>query len=254
MIRLIQNRLIIPRGDTGSFTILNLKESHATDVAVFSIFDERTRKVIFSKYVEFVEDNMLKITFSHADTVNLNPGRYVWDIKVYSNPLFVDGILIGGDEIDSYYAGFSLPTCEIKESVDTYLCGCDKHNNTLFPDKINLINEALKEAQFYAGKAKDSAEHYPIIQNSYWYVWNPLKEGYINTNIKANGDSVVVSVEVINEETLKVIFSDNTYQIIHLSGLDSLILDNDLIYDAGNIDNGLEPEEDSILDAGSLEE
>jgi len=43
MIRLIQRRLIIPRGDTGSFTIPALKSMQPEDVAVFSIYDPLTK-------------------------------------------------------------------------------------------------------------------------------------------------------------------------------------------------------------------
>lgn len=40
MIRLIQRRLIIPRGDTGSFTIPMLENvSKANTIAIFSIFN-----------------------------------------------------------------------------------------------------------------------------------------------------------------------------------------------------------------------
>ena len=40
MIRLIQRRLIIPRGDTGSFSIPVLKNS-TDNIAVFTIFNEQ---------------------------------------------------------------------------------------------------------------------------------------------------------------------------------------------------------------------
>jgi len=40
----------------------------------------------------------------------------LWDIKLYRGPKYdEEGKIIGGDEIDSYYAAFSLPVCEIKE-------------------------------------------------------------------------------------------------------------------------------------------
>jgi hypothetical protein len=49
MIRLIQRRLIIPRGDTGSFTIPTLGDVSNGDVAVFSIYDALTHKTVFEK-------------------------------------------------------------------------------------------------------------------------------------------------------------------------------------------------------------
>jgi len=42
MIRLVQRRLIIPRGDTGIFTIPVLANSNGVGVAVFSIIDPLT--------------------------------------------------------------------------------------------------------------------------------------------------------------------------------------------------------------------
>lgn len=115
MIRLIQRRLIIPRGDTGSFTIPVLGTVENGDIAVFSIYDPMTHTTIFEKEISFTQE-FLTIEFTHEDTVNLIPKKYVWDIKVYKNPQRdEEGLLIGGDEINSYYAAFSLPVCEIKE-------------------------------------------------------------------------------------------------------------------------------------------
>lgn len=57
---------------------------------------------------------MITINFTHNDTKNLPIGLYNWDIKIYTNPQRDDsGLLIDGDEVDSYYAGFKLPECEI---------------------------------------------------------------------------------------------------------------------------------------------
>ena len=85
------------------------------DIAVFSIFDPMTHSTVFEKEIPTAEE-VLEFSFSHNDTVKLEPKRYVWDIKIYRNPQRdEDGLLIGGDEIDSYYAAFSLPICEIKE-------------------------------------------------------------------------------------------------------------------------------------------
>ena len=49
MIRLIQRRLIIPRGDTGSFTIPTRGTVEEGDVAVFSLYDALTHKTVFEK-------------------------------------------------------------------------------------------------------------------------------------------------------------------------------------------------------------
>ena len=115
MIRLIQRRLIIPRGDTGSFTIPMQGTLGDNDIAVFSIYDPMTHNTVFEKEIPATEDT-LTISFAHDDTVKLTPKKYLWDIKIYKNPQRdEDSLLIGGDEINSYYAAFSLPVCEIKE-------------------------------------------------------------------------------------------------------------------------------------------
>ena len=115
MIRLIQRRLIIPRGDTGSFSIPTQGSVEEGDIAVFSIYDPMTRTTVFEKEIPATEE-ILTIPFTHNDTVNLQPKKYVWDIKIYKNPQRdEDSLLIGGDEINSYYAAFSLPVCEIRE-------------------------------------------------------------------------------------------------------------------------------------------
>ena len=113
MIRLIQRRLIIPRGDTGTFTVPVLATKNTGDVAVFSIIDTMTDKKVFEKIVNVSGDTMT-IEFSHYDTVNLPVGKYVWDIKFYQNPEFMDGVLVNGVEVDSYYAAFTMPICEIR--------------------------------------------------------------------------------------------------------------------------------------------
>ena len=114
MIRLAQRRLIIPRGDTGQFSVPALIDAipGAEMIAVFSIFNEQER--IWTHEYE-VENGMVTIKFEHDDTRNLPVGKYFWDIKIYVNPEHDNetGLLINGDEVHSYYAGFKLPECEI---------------------------------------------------------------------------------------------------------------------------------------------
>lgn len=117
MIRLVQRRLIIPRGDTGSFTIPVQGTVEEGNIAVFSIYDPITKKTVLEKEITFIgNEETFTINFTHADTVNIPPKKYLWDIKIYKNPQRdEDSLLVGGDEINSYYAAFSLPVCEIKE-------------------------------------------------------------------------------------------------------------------------------------------
>ena len=114
MLRLINRRLIIPRGDSGSFALPTLGIADEGNVAIFSIFDTLTRETLLEKRVDASED-FIYINLTHDDT-NIPDGKYYWDIKIYREPQFdEDGVLIGGEEVDSYYSAYKLPYCIIKE-------------------------------------------------------------------------------------------------------------------------------------------
>ena len=119
MIRLIQRRLIIPCGDTGAFTMPVLADMEGEGIAVFSIINPVTYQLIFQKEIT-AENGILKIEFTHNETANLPIGRYVWDIKYYINPKYENGVIVDGDEVNSYYAGFSFPICEVKRTSDNF--------------------------------------------------------------------------------------------------------------------------------------
>lgn len=118
MIRVVQRRLIIPRGDTGTFVLPLLPGAEQGDVAVFSIFDPLKKEVILHKEIIVTSDE-LSFDFVRADTQHLEPSnRYEWDVRIYHEPVYdEDENLIDGATIDSYYAGFSLPACEIRETL-----------------------------------------------------------------------------------------------------------------------------------------
>ena len=121
MIRLIGRKLIIPRGDTGELAIPLLASGATTEpvqkVAIFSILDLIGKKVIYQEQVT-IDGEMVKVTFTNEKTKDLPLGQYVWDIKIYTNPQYNGTKLINGDTVDSYYAGFSYPVCEITLSRD----------------------------------------------------------------------------------------------------------------------------------------
>lgn len=115
MIRLIKRRLIIPRGDTGSFSIPTIGEVGESDVAIFSIFDPLTHKTLVMKKIAATQD-FLTITFASEDTIMLEPRKYNWDITIYKGPIYdEEEELIGAREVNSYYSAFKLPICEITE-------------------------------------------------------------------------------------------------------------------------------------------
>ena len=117
MIKVIQRRLIIPQGDTGIFTIPVLPSVQPGNAAVFTIFkDASYTSKIYEKVMTQIQD-VLTINFRHEDTVNFPIGKYYWDVKIYNNPEFNEKQeLIGGSEINSYYAAYKLPRCEVRPS------------------------------------------------------------------------------------------------------------------------------------------
>lgn len=189
MVRLIQRRLIIPRGDTGSFSIPTLVTPVEDHVAVFSIIDLKTHTNIFQKIVTPSND-VVTISFDHADTVNLPVGKYVWDIKIYKTPVYEiedenKQILVNGEVIDSYYAAYSLPVCEIRQTGDALLTSDEAPSATLAPTQIDIITAALSEVQDAVEQTQANVSHYPIVQNGNWYVWNVENNEYVDTGYAA---------------------------------------------------------------------
>lgn len=160
MIRLVNRRLIIPRGDTGSFSIPVLVNNNDADkVAVFSIIDPLTQSKILDKRGQ-INDTVIEVEFNHSDTVNLPVGSFLWDIKFYINPVIADGKLIDGEEIDSYYAAYSLPACEIRQTGDDLLVSDDSPAATMAPDQIDIISSAMAHintVQADVSASRDSA-------------------------------------------------------------------------------------------------
>ena len=115
MIRVIQRRIIIPRGDTGSFTIPTLTMVEEGDKAIFSVFDTLHQTTVLEKVLDATEGTII-VPFEHQDTKDLLPGKYVWDMKIYCNPIYDDdNKIIDADAIHSYYSAFSLPIFEVTE-------------------------------------------------------------------------------------------------------------------------------------------
>lgn len=123
MIRLIGRKLIIPQGDTGTFTIPTQGLVESGDEAILSIYDNLTHATIIEKKIPATAET-LEFTFNMNDTltdINGNPiepdnrgNRYSWDVTIIRNPEYDANGLIHADDIDSYYAAFSLPPCVIK--------------------------------------------------------------------------------------------------------------------------------------------
>ena len=121
MIRIIGTRLIIPKGDTGSFSLPNKGAFSQGDVAVFSVKDLLTQTTVIEKLID-ASSPCLLIELEKEDTINLIAGKYFWDIKIYRNPIYdEDNSLIDALEIDSYYSAFKQPLLIIKEVAKNYV-------------------------------------------------------------------------------------------------------------------------------------
>ena len=119
MIRLVGRKLIIPQGDTGTFTIPTQGTVSEGDKAILAIYDNLTHTTVLEKKIDATSET-LTFSFDTEDTLNIEPNdysnwRYTWDITIVRNPTYNnENKLITADDIDSYYAGFRLPPCVIK--------------------------------------------------------------------------------------------------------------------------------------------
>lgn len=117
MIRVCGTKIIVPRGDTGIFTLPVVGISTPGDLAIFSVYDKLTRNTVLEKFFD-ASENFITIFIEHQDTVDLEPGKYVWDLKIYKNPIYdEEENLIGAMEINSYYSAFHLPLFLVKEAT-----------------------------------------------------------------------------------------------------------------------------------------
>ena len=210
MIRLVQRRLIIPRGDTGMFTIPVLANVTGAGVAVFSIIDPMTQTLIFQKEIQ-TNGEMLEIELTHNDTVNLPVGKYEWDIKYYIEPVYADNKVVNGQEVDSYYAAFGLPICEIKQTGDNLLTNSDSPNTTLTANQLNIITSALNDLTAALQQSNANVSHYPTIVDSYWHVWDAVQGQYVNTGVRAEPQMS----EYIRKEDLAALTTQELQNIIN---------------------------------------
>lgn len=115
MIRLIGRRLIIPRGDTGTFSIPLQGAVEGIYQAKLGIYDPLLNQWHEINAANELDDNgNLVFNFTTADTKDLEPSeRYQWDIRIFRDE-DNDGEY---ESVDSYYAAFgkSMPKCVIKQ-------------------------------------------------------------------------------------------------------------------------------------------
>lgn len=55
------------------------------------------------------------------------------------------------------------------------------------PEQQSYIDQAIQTMNGLVEETSAAMQHYPIIENGYWYVWDITNEEYITTNIQAQG-------------------------------------------------------------------
>ena len=121
MIRILGTRLILPKGDTGFFSLPNKGIFSDGDIAVFSVKSLMTQQTVIEKIID-ASSCALLIEFEKEDTMNLDAGKYFWDIKIYRRPIYdEDNLLVDALEVDSYYSAYKQPLLIIKEVSKSYV-------------------------------------------------------------------------------------------------------------------------------------
>jgi hypothetical protein len=115
------------------------------DLAILYIYDPIYKKNVLQKEMLITDETeYLLFSFKPKDTIALEPKKYLWDIKIYKNPTYVEGeentlIVTDAEEIHSYYSAFSLPVCEIREAPNTYVCARQQTRDRLLGYNIATI-------------------------------------------------------------------------------------------------------------------
>lgn len=78
------NEIVIPKGDTGMFTITIYGTTFDDDdEAIFAVVDKSGR-TIFEKSIRFV-NNTVTVRLTNAETKNMPIGKHNWDLRAVMN-------------------------------------------------------------------------------------------------------------------------------------------------------------------------
>lgn len=91
----------LSKGDTGAikFKANTSYTFAAEDRALFSI-KNAVGEVVKQSAFELDNEKSFIVTFFNADTDNLNPGAYLWDVRYIINPYYdSQGRIIDGDQV-----------------------------------------------------------------------------------------------------------------------------------------------------------
>lgn len=94
----------LSRGDTGAMKVKATATLNgepftfgADDRALFSI--KNGQGEVVKEKVAAMDDNEFTVYFLNADTDNLSPGSYSWDVRYVIHPYYLNGRIVDGDQV-----------------------------------------------------------------------------------------------------------------------------------------------------------
>ena len=84
MFRVNGMQIMMTAGDTGLLAIMPREGGYipnGEDRAIFTVRERPGRRAVMEKTIVPEADGRVKIEFASADTAQLRPGSYVWDIR-----------------------------------------------------------------------------------------------------------------------------------------------------------------------------
>lgn len=91
----------LSRGDTGEVTIGVSGYTFASnDRALFTVRHAGTKEVKMRRELP-IENNTVTVTFVNSDTDSLDAGKYEWDVRFVVNPVYENGEIVDGDEVNT---------------------------------------------------------------------------------------------------------------------------------------------------------
>ena len=210
MIRLLKRRLIIPRGDTGSFSIPTLGEVSEGDIAILGIFDPLNHELKLIKAI-YATSPTLTFTFKAEDTANLEAKKYNWDITIYRSPIFdEEGELIGAKEVNTYYSAFKLPICEIKE-VALNMCKARWNTRDLLLEAQNPTEPTTYISSIKSVYPWENLEESYLMNQLFILMQNNGYEGTMEDFVKDFNNLIGENVEYLHELDEKINDFANIY-------------------------------------------
>lgn len=94
----------LSRGDTGAMKVKATATLNgepftfgADDRALFSI--KNGQGEVVKEKVAAMENNEFTVYFLNADTDNLSPATYLWDVRYVIHPYYLNGRIVDGDQV-----------------------------------------------------------------------------------------------------------------------------------------------------------